>query len=378
MNYPAQRRRQLARLLKEENVDALLVTNPVNVTYLTGFSGDSTYLILGRQHTLLVSDGRFTEQLAEECPGLDAYIRPSKQSLSRATADTLQKLGPRQVGFESGNVSVADLEVYREMLPAIEWKGVRDRVEKMRAVKDESEVAAIREAIRIAERAFAMFRSMLRRGDCEKDLHDAMEGYIRRAGGRCSSFPTIVAVDERAALPHAPPTGRNLAECHLLLVDWGASGAFYKSDLTRVLIPRNHSAFSRSARQEKADEKLEKVYATVLAAQQAAIAAVRPGAKGHDVDAIARAVMDEAGYGKYFMHGLGHGIGLQVHEAPAVRTDSVDVLQAGMVVTIEPGIYLPGWGGVRLEDDVLVTPDGNEVLTSVPKDFASQILDFGV
>jgi len=376
MNYPALRRERLAPCLKEEQLDALLVSNPVNVTYLTGFSGDSSNLILGRKRTVLVSDGRFTEQLAEECPGLETHIRPPDQTLSKATAEVLDKLGRRAVGFESAHLSIAELETLKELTPTTDWKPGPKRVEQLRAVKDPSEIEEIREAIRIAERAFAMFRAMLRPTDCEKDLADAMEMYIRRAGGRASSFPSIVAVGERAALPHAPPTNRVVGDSPLLLVDWGACGRFYKSDLTRVLLPRNYSIFARPGRQVRGDDKLEKVYATVRQAQEQAIGAVRPGAQAKDVDAVARGAIAEAGFGQYFVHGLGHGIGLQVHEAPAVRTNSTDVLQAGNVVTIEPGVYLPGWGGIRLEDDVLVTEDGAEVLTSVPRDLEASIVDF--
>ncbi len=288
----------------------------------------------------------------------------------------LTKLGARNIGFESSHLTVAELDLFRELAPATAWKGGKDRVEKLRAVKDEFEVQQIREAIRIAERAFAMFRAMLRPTDTEKELHDAMEGYVRRAGGCCTSFPTIVAIGARSALPHAPPTGRAVHESELLLVDWGACGkSSYKSDLTRTLMTRNYSVLSRPGRREDKDGKLEKVYDTVLRSQEAAILAVRPGVKGHDVDAAARKVMAEAGLEEYFVHGLGHGLGLQVHEAPSVRKDSADVLEAGMVVTVEPGLYLPDWGGVRIEDDVLVMPDGCEVLSRVPKDFASALLD---
>jgi Xaa-Pro aminopeptidase len=376
MDYPMQRRRRLARLLREESLDAFLISNPVNVTYLTGFSGDSSHLILHRQKTLLVSDFRYTTQIAEECPGLEAYIRPSTQPVLKAAAEMLQKLGCRAVGFESSSLSVADLETLREALPAVEWKGTAQRVEQLRAIKDVSEVAQIREAITIAERAFAMFRAMLRPEDSEKVLCDALEGYVRRAGGRGTSFPSIVAVGERAALPHAPPTERTVNGAGLVLVDWGASGAFYKSDLTRVLVTRNNLLFSRSGRRARSDGKLETIYNIVLTAQENAIRAVRPGAKGGDVDRAARSVIEEAGYGPQFDHGTGHGIGLEVHEAPSVRRNSEAVLEPGMVVTVEPGIYLPGWGGVRIEDDVLVTEDGAEVLTHVAKDWPSAVCEF--
>jgi Xaa-Pro aminopeptidase len=186
-----------------------------------------------------------------------------------------------------------------------------------------------------------------------------MEQHVRRCGGKATSFPTIVAVGDRSALPHAPPTARTVGEADFLLVDWGASGRFYKSDLTRMLATRTISP------------KLEQVYEVVLTAQERALSRVCPGVKAQEVDAVARGTIAEAGFGECFGHGLGHGIGLQVHEAPAVRPTSDVTLQAGMVITIEPGVYLPGWGGVRIEDDVLVTPDGCEVLTSVPKDLAT-------
>jgi Xaa-Pro aminopeptidase len=205
-----------------------------------------------------------------------------------------------------------------------------------------------------------MFRAMLRREDDEKSLADGMEMYLRRAGGKCGSFPAIVAGGPRAALPHAPPTGARVGDQPLLLVDWGASGTFYKSDLTRVLWWRENGA--------RPTEKLAEIYAVVLEAQRRAIAAVRPGTEAPKVDAAARSYIADAGYGSYFTHGLGHGLGLQVHEAPSLRPTSTTVLEAGMVVTIEPGVYLPGWGGVRIEDDVLVTADGVEVLTNCPKD----------
>lgn len=376
MDYPARRRQQLAAFLHEAQLDVFLVSNPFNVTYLTGFSGESSYLLLGRERALLVSDARFTEQIAAECPGLETHIRPTAQNLYQATAEVLTKLGHRTVGFESSHLTVAEWDMLRELAPTVQWKAERDRVEQLRAVKDPSEIAEIREAISFAERAFTVFRTLLRPEDNEKDLSDALEGFIRRVGGKCSSFPSIVAVGERAALPHAPPTAKTVGEADLLLVDWGASGRFYKSDLTRILAVRKNSAFSRSLPREWAETKLEDVYAVVLRAQEQAVRAVRPGITGHDVDAVARSVITEAGFGDYFGHGLGHGIGLQVHEAPAVRPNSQAVLQPGMVITIEPGIYLPGWGGVRIEDDVLVTPDGYEVLTSVTKDLRSLTCDF--
>jgi Xaa-Pro aminopeptidase len=205
-----------------------------------------------------------------------------------------------------------------------------------------------------------------------------LETYVRRVGAARTSFPPIVAVGDRAALPHAPPSGKHVHEAPLLLVDWGASGPFqdgwapsapYKSDLTRVLLTHNN-------RHGNPDPKLAEVYGVVLRAQETAIRTVRPGIAGMAVDEAARTVIAQAGYGDFFTHGLGHGIGLEIHEAPFFKPGNETILQAGMVVTIEPGIYLPDWGGIRIEDDVLVTPDGCEMLTSLPRELEANILNW--
>ena len=368
----ARRRERLKSGLLTEELAAVLITNPVNVSYLTNFSGDSSYLIITRDRTLLVSDARYTTQIRQECPGLQFHIRPTGQNVSQAAADVLNKLGSPSVGFESACVTVAELETLRELTPTVTWKGAKDRVEQLRVCKDSSEIEQIREAIRIAERAFEAFRAMLRPEDTEKELADRLEEYIRRFGGTSSSFPSIVAAGDRAALPHAPPTGRQVGEADLLLVDWGASGRFYKSDLTRVLVTRKNSAFSHPGGQSK----LYEIHGVVLSAQEQALRQIRPGVKARDVDAAARQIISNAGFGEFFGHGLGHGIGLQIHEAPALRPNSDTTLEAGMVVTVEPGIYLPDWGGVRIEDDVVVTPGGCEILTSVTKDLQSLVCEF--
>lgn len=359
MDFPAQRRERLTRQLAQDQVEGYVVSNPVNVSYLTGFSGDSSVLVLTHDRVLLVSDFRYVVQIEEECPGLETYIRPPVQKLPEAVAQTVDKLALCAVAFESSAVTVGEWETLRGLTSAVEWKPVADRVEVLRLVKDDSEIAQIREAITIAENAYLAFRALLRGTDTEKDLVDALEGYIRRAGGTGTSFPPIVAVGERSALPHAPPTLRRADSGEMLLVDWGASGAFYKSDLTRTLATR------------KIPPKLEEVYTVVLKAQRQAIGAVRPGLQAQSIDAEARSVISQAGFGSSFGHGLGHGFGLQIHEGPFLRPGSDVVLTAGMVCTIEPGIYLPGWGGVRIEDDVLVTPEGCEVLSHLPRTLES-------
>jgi len=368
MDHHASRRDRLLRTIKDESLDGVLVTTPVNVTYLSGFSGDSSYLILSPAKTILVSDGRFTQQLAEECPGLETFIRKPAVTVAQAAAGVLHEIGLRAVGCESGHLTLAELQALADAAPAVSWKPGRDRVEQLRQVKDADEIAQIRAAIRSAERAFAMFRACLRGQDTEKELADAMEMYVRRAGGAATAFPPIVGIGDRSALPHAPLTNRRLDESSLVLVDWGASGRFYKSDLTRVLLTRNNCKDGPPA-------LFEEVYTIVLEAQKRALAAVRPGVKAAEVDAVARAYLAQAGYGEQFNHSLGHGFGLVIHEGPFLKPGAETVLQPGMVVTLEPGVYLAGRFGVRIEDDVLVTPDGAEVLSSLPRDLAANIVD---
>lgn len=363
MDRYALRRSRLADAARQAEVAGFLVTNPVNVSYLTGFSGDSSYLFVGQKETLLVSDGRFTLQLSEECPGLPVHFRPPSIRITPAAAEQLRKLGWSNVSVDAAHLTLAEFETLRTDCKDVNFRAATGAVEQFRVRKDEQEIAALREAIGMAERALEGFRASLGAEDEEKDLHDRMEMLIRAEGGKCSSFPPIVAVGPRAALPHAPPTRTAVAATDVLLVDWGANGGFYRSDLTRTFAPRAISA------------KFREVYTAVLAAQQAAIAQLRPGVRSQDVDAAARASLEAAGLLHFFNHGLGHGIGLEVHEAPALRPNSDTLLEPGMVVTVEPGVYLPEWGGVRIEDDVLITPDGCEILSQTPRDLDQMVLD---
>jgi len=354
------RREKVRATLKADEIEALLVSAPTNVSYLTGFSGDSSVLVVGRERDLIISDGRFTTQLEQECPGLEASIRLPGQEMNPAIAQVVGTMGWRRVGLETTSWTVADHAALKAALPAETLAGVAGRVESLRQIKDDREIAAIREAIRCAERAFTMLRAGLRDGESEKDVADALEAYLRRCGATAASFPPIVAVGVRSALPHARPTTETrIGQDDFVLIDWGATGRPYKSDLTRVLVTG------------KVTPKFEAVYRTVLSAQERGIAAIRPGVKAHDVDAEARSVIEEAGFGRFFDHGLGHGLGMDIHEAPRIRKESNVLLEPGMVITVEPGIYLPDWGGIRIEDDVLVTPDGCEVLSHVPKSLES-------
>jgi Xaa-Pro aminopeptidase len=360
----AQRREKLRKLMKGAGIPAMLVTQFTNVTYLTGFTGDDSYLLLrpdGRE--TILSDPRYEQQLQDECPGIDLAIRPPGVKLIDSLAEVAAKGKVSRLGFEASAVSVALFEQFQATLTA-ELVSTGGLVEQLREIKDKDEVAEIRQAIKIAQRAFASVRAALRPEQSEKDVADDLEMQIRRHGGTSCSFPPIVGVGLRAALPH----GRPLAEVHIgdaefVLIDWGARGRQYISDLTRVLATGRISP------------KLERVYGVVLQAQKQAIAAIRPGAVMKDVDAAARNVIAKAGFGPRFGHSLGHGIGLNVHEQPRLAMDQDRPLRPGMVVTVEPGIYLPEWGGVRIEDDVLVTRTGHEVLSNVPKELAECVVE---
>jgi Xaa-Pro aminopeptidase len=356
----AERRERLRETLGGNEVDALLVSSSTNVSYLTGFSGESSVLLLGGGSDCIISDGRFTTQLQQECPEVEAHIRLPGQEMVPTIAGVVATRGIRRLAFESGVLTVADHLRLQGAIPRVALLGIEGWVEALRQIKDDVEITAICDSIRCAERAFAMLCAGLRIGETEKDAADALEGYLRHCGATGSSFPPIVAVGARAALPHArPTTTTNIGDDDFVLIDWGAAGRPYKSDLTRVLVTG------------KVTSTFESIYRTVLLAQERGIAAIRPGVKAHDVDAAARSVIEEAGLGDYFDHGLGHGLGMDIHEAPRLRQGSNVTLEPGMVITVEPGVYLPGWGGVRIEDDVLVTPDGCEVLTSVPKSLDS-------
>lgn len=360
MDYCQSRRHELLLHVEKLGLGSLLVTNPVNVTYLTGFTGDSTYLLLSKDQTIIISDDRFSQQIAEECPGLDAHIRPLSQTLTEAAGTVLTAANAQTVGIESDHVTLSLREALGLQATGCTFVPQSGLVEELRAVKDSSEIERIRQAIQAAESAFGMWKPTLRETDTEKELVDRLENQLRHAGAFGSSFPPIVAFGERGALPHAPPTNRPLRGASHLLIDWGAD-LLYKSDLTRCF----RSPFADASTDHA---QFERVYDAVRRAQLAAADAAFPGVPVKVVDTAARKVLADAGYEQYFTHGLGHGIGLEIHELPRVRSNVPDVLKVGMVITLEPGVYIPQWGGIRIEDDFLITKDGAIRLSTLPHD----------
>ena len=351
----AQRRDKLRKLIRKAGADALLVTDFTNVTYLTGFTGDDSYLLVTLAGEVMISDSRYTIQLEEECPGLELEIRSSGTRMIDSVAQVVTTAKAKKLGIEASTMSVALHEALSAALDTVELVSTKELVEELRVVKDREEIEAIRRAAVLARRGFDVLRATLTGEKSEKQVAAELEHQLRLFGAKGCSFPPIIAAGARAALPHARPTDQKIGESDFVLIDWGANEGLYVSDLTRILVTG------------KISPKLERIYGVVLNAQMAAIEAIRPGITCEEVDQVARSIIAKAGSEKNFGHGLGHGIGLQIHEAPRLAPGQSVELKPGMIVTVEPGIYLSGWGGVRIEDDVLVTRTGYEVLSDVPK-----------
>ncbi len=357
------RRSALRKKLKSVEAESALITDETNVTYLTGFTGDSTYLFITPKNEILLSDSRYSIQIEEECPELDSQIRTAKTNLLDHVANVLKRSKPKNLAIEAHKTTKSDYDKLNEKLRSTQMVDTNGMVEELRAIKDKSEVDTIRRAISIAERSFQVIRSQLTPEQTELQIAHNLEHQIRGLGGSACSFEPIVGVGPRGALPHGRPSGAVVGDHPFLLMDWGAKYRGYASDLTRILVTG------------KISPKLERVYNVVLKAQLAAINKLRPGAKLKEVDRAARKVIQDAGFGRRFGHGLGHGFGLQIHELPFMSPSASGTLKSGMVVTVEPGIYLTGWGGVRIEDDVLITSDGHEVLTKVPKVLEESVVE---
>ncbi len=359
------RRSKLIRSLKDAGVDGLLVSGVANVRYLTGFTGDSTWLYISRGLTTLISDTRYETQLADECPGVAVEIRDATTKMTDSVAKLLQQAKAARVGIEADAMTVGQHEALVSAAERTEFVVTRGLTERLREIKDGWEIEQIRDAVAIAERGISVVCSSLRHDQTEREIRYLLEAAMRNFGANGPAFEPIVGVGRTGALPHAHAGNLRVAESPILLIDWGAeTQSGYRSDLTRTFVTG------------KPTKQMKSVYEAVLAAQQAAIAAIRPGALCKDVDAIARGMIADAGFRRHFGHGLGHGFGLEIHESVRLSPLSEESLQPGMVVTVEPGIYLRGKFGVRIEDDVLVTRDGCEVLTSVPREFEQVVMEF--
>lgn len=346
---------RLAALLDERELDALLVTNLVNVRYLTGYTGSNGVALVGLDDLrCFVTDFRYVTQAEQQVHGFARRI--GEQDLLDEAVAALPA-GDLRLGIEDQHMSVRTFDRLREALPAsVELVPAGGGVERLRTVKDADEVARIRAAAELADAALTRTLEDGLAGRGERAVAQALEGEMRRLGAERPSFDTIVAHGAHGALPHAVPRDVEIAPGSLVTIDWGAQLDGYCSDCTRTFAVGDPG------------ERAREVYELVLRAQLAGLGAVRPGVSGRDADAAAREPIAAAGHGEHFGHGLGHGVGLEIHEAPRLSRTSDAALAAGQVVTVEPGVYLPGELGVRIEDLVLVTGDGCERLNGLPKD----------
>ncbi|HTO00427.1 MAG TPA: aminopeptidase P family protein [Microthrixaceae bacterium] len=350
---------KLRQLFDKVEIDAILVTNLVNIRYLCGFTGSAGLLLVTPDETVFVSDGRYKDQSAAEITtaGVDARIEITGADPDAAIADAAHSAGIARLGLEEQSVTWAlqrrwesDLFTLGELVPT------GGMVEELRLVKDAAESARIRSACAIADRALMDVRSRLADGPTEVEFGLELDARMRQLGAADVSFETIVASGPNGAKPHHHPSRRQIVEGDLVVIDFGALVDGYHSDMTRTLAVGDIGP------------DRQRMFDVVIEAQQAGVDAVRQGVKASDVDTACREVIDEAGWGDAFLHGTGHGVGLDIHEEPRVSSRSAATLVAGHVVTVEPGVYLPDLGGVRIEDTLLVTEDGSDRLTRATKD----------
>ncbi|MFJ8236996.1 M24 family metallopeptidase [Ureibacillus sp. NPDC094379] len=347
---------KLEKLRKEMitlNIDGLLITNEFNRRYMTGFTGTAGVAIVSKDDAVFITDFRYTEQAKKQVK--DFRIIQHEGVLAKEVAKQTEQLGIKTIGFEKDTMTYGMFETYKNLLKAdlIPVSGV---IEKIRLIKTEQEINIIKVACEIADHAFTHILGFIKPGLTELEVSNELEFFMRKQGATASSFDTIVASGVRSALPHGVATDKVIEKGDLVTLDFGALYNGYVSDITRTI-----------AVGEPTDQ-LKEMYDIVLQSQLLAVEQVGPGMTGIQADSIARDYLTSKGYGEAFGHSTGHGIGLEVHEGPALSFRSDTVLQPNMVVTIEPGIYLPGIGGVRIEDDIVITETGNEKLTHSKKE----------
>ena len=349
---------QLIAKLPEKDLDAMLISAPENRRYLSGFSGSAGYLVISKDHALLVTDSRYTEQATNQAPQYQVLqVRSGWDWLM----EWLEETGAKRLGFESQNMTVATynnlLEALKkhESLSQVSLMATSGLAEDQRTIKDEQELAMLQKAIDASDAAMDTVCPQIREGMTEREVAWRMEVAMRDLGADGLSFETIVAAGPNGAMAHHRPSDRTINSGEPIVIDMGAQVGGYCSDITRTVVVG------------ESDETFRKVYDTVLGAQLTAINTVKAGMTGEECDGLARTVIDEAGYGDNFGHSLGHGVGLEVHELPRVSPKSPDLLQTDTVFTVEPGIYISGWGGVRIEDIVILGSDGATTLSKASK-----------
>lgn len=348
------RQKGVQKLLKEKNIDAIIVEDLINVRYLTGFDGSYGIAIIDQEHSLFITDGRYSEAAEEIVHGAEILIQPIRE-LDQFFEEIFKKRDYKKLAFES-SISYHQFQQLKKRTKSCSTELVEETnlIKDLRMVKDEVEIAKIRKAADIADGMMQKIWSEIKPGMTEKEVSRRIRFLSEELGGSGESFTNIVASGENSSRPHHHPTDSKIKDGDMITIDLGAVFEGYCSDMTR------------NPNLGKPNSKYEKIYEICLEAQQSALKACKAGVSGKELDSIAREIISSAGYGDNFQHGLGHGVGLEIHEGPRLSQSSKDTMKAGMVVTVEPGIYLPGFGGVRIEDLIVVTDDEPIVLSQTP------------
>jgi len=345
---------KVRKALQEENLDGLLITSPINRRYLTNFTGTAGVAIVGKEEAVFITDFRYTEQAEDQIK--DFEILEHTTVINDEIHKQLKKLNINKLGFEQNYVTFAEYTNYKQAFSNVELTPVSNMVENLRLIKSDEELAIMQKAADIAEKAYEHILTYIKPGVKEIDVANELEFYMRQLGATSSSFDTIVASGYRSALPHGVASEKKIQSGELVTMDFGALYEGYCSDITRTVAVGEIS------------DKLKEIYDVVLTAQKLGVEHIKPGMTGKEADALTRDYITEKGYGEYFGHSTGHGLGMEVHEAPGLSHRSEVKLSPGMVVTVEPGIYIPEVGGCRIEDDIVITETGNRRLTKSDKE----------
>jgi Xaa-Pro aminopeptidase len=345
---------QVRKLMQAQDLPALMITQDNNRRYLTGFTGDAGFVLITPDKAVLSTDSRYWEQAEKQTPVYE--IHRGKGRVSEWTANALEAIGqPKRIGLESNQVTVARFDALQSDFTDVEWVKTTGLIEQLRAVKDADELASIQKAIDLAEEGFLHLMKHIKPGLTELEAAWILEVYLREHGSEGLGFDAIIASGPNGAMAHHEPDSRVIQKNEPIIIDWGARVDGYRSDNTRTIVLG------------KGDAKYHEIYDIVNRAEEIAIAKVKGGLTGKEADALARDIIVAAGYGDNFGHSLGHGVGLAIHEEPRLSWLNEDVLPSGSVVTIEPAIYIEGWGGIRIEDMVLLQDNGAKLLTDVVK-----------
>lgn len=351
----ATRLRKLRQELESLGVDAFVVTQPENRRYLSGFTGSAGTLLITQDEAILITDFRYVEQAPKQAPQFEV-VEAMPDVLGKEISNLVTRAAAKRVGFESHYLPFAEHRSWAEAAEGFELVPIRGLVEDIRAIKDEDELETIKRAVALGDAALGHIKEIIAPGMTEKEVAWELETYMRTHGAEGVAFDIIVASGPNGAMPHARPSDDTIQLGEPIVIDVGARVDGYHSDLTRTLCLGYP------------DDRFQEIYDLVLKAQLGAEEGIRPGMAARGADALARDIITGAGYGEYFGHGLGHGVGLAIHEKPKAGRASNDILYPGMTLTVEPGIYVPGWGGVRIEDLIVIREEGVEVLSQADKD----------